>query len=846
MKFTISNSNFNLYTIYRPPSSAKTPFLTEFSTLLEDIISHPSEIIFFGDFNIHVDTPTSYNTAPFLTLLETYNLSQHIHFPTHIHGHTLDLLITRAESNVIYNISEFDPCISDHHAITFNLRVPSHTRPSQTPKLIRSFKSINITNFSNDILASDLHTITPTSLNSYVELFSSTLSKILNKHAPLKLINISNRPQKPFITPEIKSQKSLRSRLESIWRSNKTITNRAMYKTQARKVAKLITDSKKIYFNNFVSQNQKNPKKLWAGLDSLLSRKPPSILPTFSCSRIMASSFSEFFLDKINKISSKFIPNITTSLTEPSPNNNPPPLNLFTPATSEEITCAISKSSDASCSLDPIPTNLLKSCLPALIVPITNIVNLSLSEGVFPDSYKNAIVKPLYKKHSLPHEDLSSYRPISNLNFISKIIERIIHTRISNYLKTFPSLSPFQSAYRPFHSTETALLRIQNDLLLAMDNKKVSALILLDLSSAFDTIDHHILLSRLSSYFGISGLALKLLTSYLQNRTQTVCIDSQFSTPSPLTTGIPQGSVLGPLLFSLYTTPISNILQNSGASYHFYADDTQLYISFSPALSRTPLALLSSTLDLVHTWFTNNRLCLNPSKTEYILIGSPYQRSKMSSTAISISGNSLKPVASARNLGIIFDSDLSLRKYISSICQTSFHHIRQLRQIRSSIDINSATILSNALVHTKLDYCNSLFYSLPKSSIHRLQLVQNSLARVVIPSTLRHHHITPVLKRLHWLPVEQRVKYKIACITYKSLHYQQPSYLCQLLSPVAQSGRRSSSNKLLNIQRVTTISGQRSFFSSAPKIWNYLPTALRLSPTYSSFRTKLKTFLFPP
>src|SRR6266581_3039935 len=150
----------------------------------------------------------------------------------------------------------------------------------------------------------------------------------------------------------------------------------------------------------------------------------------------------------------------------------------------------------------------------------------------------------------------------------------------------------------------------------------------------------------------------------------------------------------------------------------FYADDTQLYISFSPALSHTPLSLLSSTLDLVHTWFTNNRLCLNPSRTEYIIIGSPYHRSKISSTAISISGNQIKSVTSSRNLGIIFESDLSLRKHIFSICQTSLYHIRQLRQIRSSIDINSATILANALVHCKLDYCNSLHYSLPNSSIH--------------------------------------------------------------------------------------------------------------------------------
>src|SRR5882757_5198904 len=490
LKFTISNSSVDLYTIYRPPSSSNTPFLSEFSNLLEDLISNPSEIIFLGDFNIHVDTPTESCSASFLTLLETYNLSQHIDFPTHIKGHTLDLLITRSESTAISNISDFDPCISDHHAITFDLMVPFHTRPSQTTKLIRSFKSINMTNFINDIFASDLHSVTPTSLNTYVELFSSTLSKILNKHAPFKLITITNRPNKPYITPEVKIQKKLRCRLESIWRKNKTLSNHTIYKAQARRVAQLITENKRLYLNNFVSDNQCNPKKLWSRLDALLSRKTPSILPTFSCPHIMASTFSDFFLDKINKISSKFIPNIITSVIDPSPIIVPPQLNLFTTATVEEITSAISKSSNASCILDPIPTHLLKSCLPALILPITNIVNLSLSEGIFPDAFKNAIVKPLYKKHSLPHEELSSYRPISNLNFISKIIERIIHTRICNHLKTFPSLSPFQSAYRPFHSTETALLRIQNDLLLSMDNKRVSALILLDLSAAFDTIDH--------------------------------------------------------------------------------------------------------------------------------------------------------------------------------------------------------------------------------------------------------------------------------------------------------------------------------------------------------------------
>src|SRR2546426_1075611 len=188
---------------------------------------------------------------------------------------------------------------------------------------------------------------------------------------------------------------------------------------------------------------------------------------------------------------------------------------------------------------------------------------------------------------------------------------------------------PYQSAYRPFHSTETALLRIYNDILLSIDQQKVSALVLLDLSAAFDTIDHQILLSRLTSNFGITGSAFSLISSYLLNRTQSVTIQSQTSPSSPLLTGVPQGSVLGPLLFCLYTTPLSYIFTNSSVSFHLYPDDTQLYISFSSSDSVSNLNTLSSTLDSVYTWLSSNRLSVNPSKTEYLLLGNPQQRSKL-------------------------------------------------------------------------------------------------------------------------------------------------------------------------------------------------------------------------
>ena len=359
------------------------------------------------------------------------------------------------------------------------------------------------------------------------------------------------------------------------------------------------------------------------------SHNIPSCLPSFSCASTLSASFLKFFNDKISLLCSK-LPPPAISPTDQAPITPPLLLSSFAPSTEEEVRGVIMFSSDSSCDLDIIPTNLLKSCVDVIIKPLTIIVNLSLSEGSFPTTFKHALVKPLLKKHNLPQDELSSYRPISNLNFISKILERIIHARISSHLESFPSITPFQFAYRQFHSTETAF-RIQKDLLLAINKLKVSALVLLDLSAAFDTIDHKILLSRLSSFYGLSNTALNLTASYLLDRTQSVSLQSHSTPPSNIFTVIPQGSVLDPLLFSLYTSPVSQIFIKASISYHLCADDTQIYIPFSPNQSYDSISLLSSTLrlDEVHAWLTSNRLSVNSSKTEFLKIGNPQQRNKI-------------------------------------------------------------------------------------------------------------------------------------------------------------------------------------------------------------------------
>ena len=291
---------------------------------------------------------------------------------------------------------------------------------------------------------------------------------------------------------------------------------------------------------------------------------------------------------------------------------------------------------------------------------------------------------------------------------------------------------------------------------------------------------------------------------------------------------------------------MSNLLERSSIHFHFYADDTQLYISFSGKDSIASLDKLSATLDSIYSWFCTNRLSVNPSKTEFLLIGTPQQRSKVFDSTIHFRNLNLTPTDTARNLGVTFDSNLNLRSHISSVSRSSFYHIRQLRQIRDVLDFDSAVILANALVHSKLDFCNSLLYGLPEISVIPLQRIQNSLARVVCKSPFRSP-TSPLLKKLHWLPVSQRIKFKIATLTFKALHFGKPSYLSDLISPYTPSrSLRSFDSQLLTVPDIRSELGRRSFSYAAPTVWNSLPYSLRSSTSLSSFCRGLKTHLFPP
>ena len=345
------------------------------------------------------------------------------------------------------------------------------------------------------------------------------------------------------------------------------------------------------------------------------------MLPDYSDPITLASTFNMYFIDKIANIRAEF-PLLENSLPPYSFGSMyyimPTCANLFdrfTMVTSEELIKIVSVMNKTTCSSDPFPSKLLMSHLPTIIDTIMHIINLCLSTSVFPATFKSAVVLPLIKKPGLDPQVFENYRPVSNLSFLSKLIEKLISSRILKHIADNECIDKFQSAYRCGHSTETALLRVYNDIVTMVGKGNGSYLVLLDLSAVFDTIDHDTLFVILEKYVGIPGSALQLLKSYFSDRSQRVLIDDVMSGAANLVCGVPQGSVLGPLKFCLYLLPLCAILRYHSINYHIYADDTQLYISFKCNTPLASLIKLNNCISDIRVWMINNKLKINDSKT---------------------------------------------------------------------------------------------------------------------------------------------------------------------------------------------------------------------------------------
>lgn len=816
--------------VYRPPGGHLDNFIVELDLLLSDIPDDGTPLVVMGDMNIHLDKAQA---TDFISLLSSFDLKLVHTPPTHKAGKTLDLILTRSCSTA--NLSVTPLHLSDHYFIQFSLGLPeSQQCTTQLTSYRRNLRSLDQTQLSDEVsaaIASHNESFT-LSVNEATDTFCSSLTSSLDKLCPLVSKPTRKSPPCPWLTEVIRMQRAGLRAAERKWHKSKQSVDLSAYQQKLSCFTSALKSAKKAFYQTKICAAT-DARKLFSAFNSLLSPANPQ-----PSSMLTPDMFASYFTDKVTTISSQFSEPVLLSSLPPASEAS---LSSFSPLNESEVTRLLLDSKPTTCPLDPIPSHLLQAIEPTITPAVTGIINSSLSTGVFPAAFKQARVTPLLKKPSLNPVQVENYRPVSLLPFLSKILERTVFKQLSEYLQNNDLLDQYQSGFRRGHSTETALLSVTESLRLARAAGQSSVVLLLDLSAAFDTVNHQILLSTLSS-LGISGSALQWFKSYLTGRSFRVSWRGGVSKLHGLSTGVPQGSVLGPLLFSIYITSLGAIIRSHGFSYHCYADDTQLFLSFPPD-DTTVSARISSCLADISKWMRERHLQLNLSKTELVIIpASPTVEPQIS---IQLGSNNLLPTNSARNLGVMIDDQLTFKVHVASIARSCRFALYNIKKIRPYLTEHAAQLLVQALVISRIDYCNSLLAGLPVCTVKPLQMIQNAAARLVFNQPKRAH-VTPLLISLHWLPVAARIKFKALIIAYKAVTKTAPVYLESLIQVYTPSRplRSASERRLVLPAHQAPRSLARLFSSVAPKWWNDLPNSIRSAESLSTFKRNLKTLLF--
>ena len=828
--------------IYQPRRT--TAFLEEFSTYLSSIVTSPGHLVVLGDFNIRVDDPADRYAHQFLSAMSALGIKQHLTKPTHRSGHTLDLLLTPTSNPLGISCDSLDCGFPDHFAVFAEIDMKKPALPKKRITY-RKIKSITQASLHAEI-ASSLLLVQPQEqpLDHLITTYNSELSRIMNKLAPLKTSEITIRPEARWFNDDVRAAKQHRRQTERLWRSTGLVVHRDMFIAEKNRVNALISNAKQQFFKDQIALCGGDQRKLFSIAPTLLGRAVSSPLPSGE-TKAVANDLSAFFVAKIRMIQASIsISSNTATANHQAQTPITSPLADFNPIMQDELTKLLMASPNKQCELDPIPTCVLKLACTELAPFIMTIINCSLLSGVFPDAFKVAHVSPNLKKSSLNPEEFASYRPVSNLSFISKTLERVVAEQLVTHLETNGLSEPLQSAYRRHHSTETALIRIQTDIKDAIVDRKVVLMAMLDLSAAFDTVSHAILLQSLEAA-GVQGTALKWMESYIQDRYQVVVVKGEKSSPEKLDTGVAQGSVLGPLLFCVYTRSLGSLLRSHGVNYHLYADDTQIYVTCDETDISNGIRLLEECLCAVQVWMTEHKLKLNTNKTEFLVFASKETARHIHPCVLRVGDDDVKSSCSAKNIGVFMDQSLTCEQQVHHVCRTGYAQLRNLAKVKRFIDRASLETLIHAFITVRIDYCNSLLYGVNDNLIRKLQVLQNACARL-ITNVSRFDHITPVLIQLHWLPVKDRIAFKILVMTFKCIHGLSPGYLSNLLSH-HQSSRptRSSESLVLHVPFTRShVLYSTSFTFVAPRLWNELPFSIRSAPSLNAFKSLLKTHLF--
>lgn len=833
LRITLNGLKLAIGTAYRPPWLGVDTFI---DALTESIcmFSEFDHIIVMGDFNINMLATNDLNTKKLTSFLHYTNLEQHVTLPTHFTECSETLIDLICSNTNIFNVSvDYIPDLGHHAFISFKLRL-NKPKPPLKWFCYRPLKDINLDKFDALVNTVQWERMIDGDINEAVSSFNAYILYIFDMHAPVTRFQVK-RQSCPWITSTVKQMMRLRDEAYTVCHSTKRDVDIKYYKDLKSVVNKAIHAEKAAFFQQNINRNVCNSRLLWKNIKKNVVdfKRNETLIPSHVANPDAANTHF------LNAPGNDAVHISTLSYFEHHRYN----CSTFSIRTVEEshIAKIITNISSNAIGVDGISRDMILLTLPRTLKVITNLINKSIYTGIFPDVWKEAIVKPIPKKPN--PNNLSDLRPISILPFLSKIIEKVICQQLTAYLLANKILPQKQSGFRAGHSTATALLDVIDGVLSARDAGNGTILALLDFSRAFDTINHNLLLSKLS-YYGFSTDALNWFSSYLSGRSQKVEVTLEngvksYSQTSPIKRGVPQGSILGPILFILYSADLTNCFKN--CSYHLYADDVQTYLSFKPSNTLNAINKINDDLEAVGEWANENCLVLNPLKSKFLVLGSDNQIKNINSFApsIKIGDSDIVQVTEARNLGILMDNKLRFHNHILDIAKNCYYRLKVLYQVRKYLDIDLRIKLSEALVLSKLNYADTVIgecmFAYTKKIIQR---IQNSCARFcfTIP---RRSHITPFLNRNNLINMQSRRSLHYASLLFGIILYKTPAYLYDKL--LFSNRIRTSSILCCPSHRTAAFRGSFSYASS--KCWNNIPPPLKKCSSLHSFKYNYKKHL---
>ena len=832
---------------YRPPNSNVANFQS-LETVIEKLDATNRDCIVLGDMNcdvMKIDKPLC--TKRLFEIMERFNFKQVISSPTRVTNDTATLidLIWTNEPDRLGRADVIETALSDHYLVYCTVGKRHSSKENEHRyKLGRKMNKINTEKLREDISAVSWEEVEKTDdvVEAY-DIFENAMLRVIDKHAPVRKTRIKKK-ESPWISNNVLILIRQRNEQKKKAKQSGASQDWERYKHLRNKVTSCIRHDKKNYVSQTINKSNCQSADIWKSLKCLMpqkcnSVKIPSIMKddhNVTDKTEIANSFNNHFISIGRKIQER-----VTITDNDCQNENFFSLNStlpnransfrFEPVNEQKVLDVINNlKENKACGPDNIPSAYWKTVADIIVKPFTYIINLSFKRGTAPAEWKKSRVIPIYKSGNKC--DLNNYRPISILSVSAKIVEKLAFDQLYSYVNQKGILSPFQCGFRPKHSTLTASLNVTEDWSESLDKGFFIGVVTLDLQKAFDTVDHVILLKKLR-LIGADDKSIKWFTSYLTNRMQYTCVNGVESTEQTMQCGIPQGSILGPLLFVIYINDLTTCIRKCKTS--LYADDTCLYFAGDDPKSVTES--LNSELLIIDKWLKINKLVLNVKKCEFLLIGSKKRLKNAVVPDVLIQNTPISRVTHCKYLGVIIDEHLDWIKHTDYLGKKIAKDIYLLKRIRPYLTQETALTYYKSIIQSRFDYCSLVWGNAGKGILDKLQKLQNRALRIILKVDWRFpsHSLYDILKIDN---LSDRRNKQILHMMFKIAHDMIPGDFLKYFVPKEFHYGLRNAHKCFELPKPRTNFKKKSFQYRGIKEWNQLPRGLK-DMSFNNFRLNI-------